>query len=59
MGRERLGGGVSRFKLLQKECINKVLLYSARNYIPYPVINHDAKECVTESFCCIAEINTL
>ena len=28
----------------------------------YPVINHNAKEyvqvCVTESFCCIAEINT-
>ena len=46
---------------------NKVLLYSTRNYIQYPVINHNGKEykkeciCVyifiTESLCYIAEIN--
>ena len=37
--------GISRCKLL---CIgwinNKVLLYSTRNYIQYPVINHNGKE---------------
>ena len=47
---------------------NKVLLYSTRKYIQYPVINHNGKEykkeciCVyifiTESLCYIAEINT-
>ena len=42
---EGLGGGmdsefgISRFKLLYREWINnKVLLYSAGNYIQYPVI---------------------
>ena len=58
--------GVSRCKLLYIEWINnKVLLYSTRNYIQYPVINHNGKECLknvyiclTESFCCTAEINT-
>lgn len=59
LGRERLGGGISRCKLLQKECIHTVLLYSVRNYILYPVITHNAKECVTELFFCTAEINTL
>ena len=35
------------------------------NYIQYPVINHNGKEyekeyiCITESFCCMAEINTM
>ena len=40
------------------------LLYSTGNHIQYPVINHNGKriyihQCVTESFCCTAEINTL
>ena len=58
--------GVSRCKLLYKEWINKVLLYSTGNYIQYHVINHSGKEykkecvcvCITESLCCTAEINT-
>ena len=46
----------------------KVLLYSTGSYIQYPVINHNGKEhekeythtyVITESLCCIAEINTL
>ena len=43
---------------------NKVLLYSTRNYIQYPEINHMEKNiknvciCITESLCCAAEINT-
>ena len=36
--------GISRCKLLYIEWINKVLLYSTRNYIQYPVINHNVKE---------------
>ena len=37
--------GISRCKLLYVEWINnKVLLYSTRNYIQYPVINHSGKE---------------
>ena len=36
--------GVSRYKLLYIEWINKVLLYSTGNYIQYPVINHNGKE---------------
>ena len=71
---EEVGGqmeweaGVSRFKLLCIEWINnKVLLYSTENYIQCPMINHNGKEdeknknvyiCITESLCCIAEINT-
>ena len=49
--REWCGGGmdwefgISRCKLLYIEWINnKVLLYSERNYIQYPVINHNGKE---------------
>ena len=38
--------GVSRRKLLYIGWItNKVLLYSTRNYIQYPMINHNGKEC--------------
>ena len=49
---------------------NKVLLYSIRNYMQYPMIKHNGKEykkecvhmCVrvyiTESLFCTAEINT-
>ena len=37
--------GFSRRKLLYREWINiKVPLYSTRNYIHYPVINHSRKE---------------
>ena len=37
--------GVSRCKLLYMEWINnKVLLYSTRNHIQYPVINHHGIE---------------
>ena len=56
--------GVSRCRLLFTEWINnKILLCSIGNYIQYPVINHNGKEykkeCtyITESLCCIAEIN--
>ena len=39
------------------------MLYSIGNYHQYPMINHDGKEyeyiCITESLCCIAEINTV
>ena len=55
----RKGFGFSRYKLLYIEWINsKVLLYSTRDYIQYPVINHNGKEyiCITESVCCPAEI---
>ena len=57
--------GINRCKLLYIGWINnKVLLYSTGNYIQYPVTNHNGKEyekvyiCITESFCCTAEINT-
>ena len=36
--------GISRCKLLLTEWINSnVLLYSTKNYIQYPVINHNGK----------------
>ena len=50
-GEEREGGvdwefGISTCKLLYTEWINTtVLLYSTENYIQYPVINHNEKEC--------------
>ena len=44
---------------------NKVLLYSTRNYIQYPEINHMANNikknvyiCITESLCCATGMNT-
>ena len=38
-------GGVSSCKLLYTEWVNnKVLLYSAENYIQYPMISHDGQE---------------
>ena len=50
-GRGEAGGGkhwelwISRCKLVYKGWINsKVLLYSTRNSIQYPVINHNGKE---------------
>ena len=36
--------GISRCKLLYREWINKVPLYSTGNYIQYPVTNHSGKE---------------
>ena len=37
--------GISRCKLLCREWINsKFLLYSTKNYIQYPMINHNGKE---------------
>ena len=36
--------GTSRYKLLYKEWINKILLYSTGNYIQYPIINQTGKE---------------
>ena len=54
------------FKLLHIECINnKVLLYTTGNYIQYPEINHNGKECkkeyidITESLCCTEETNNI
>ena len=42
----------SRCKLLSIEWINnKVLLHSTRNYIQYPVINHNGKEYEKECVC--------
>ena len=42
--------GVSRCKLLYIEWINnKVLLYSTENYIQYPMINHNGKECIKKN----------
>ena len=36
---------VSRCKLLRVEWINnKIQLYSTKNYIQYPMINHNGKE---------------
>ena len=58
---------VGRCKLLHLEWINnKVLLYSTRNYIQSPGINHNGREyykkrlymCKTESLHCIADIDT-
>ena len=34
---------VSRYKLLYIEWMNKVKLYSTRNYIQYPVITYNGK----------------
>ena len=67
-GRDKLGAGIRRCKLLYvKQINNKVLLYSTGNYIQYPVIIHNGKEyekntyisiCITESLCCTPETNT-
>ena len=59
--------GNSRHKALYKGWINnKVPLYSIRNYIQYPVMNHNGKEYekghththiyITESLCYTAKI---
>ena len=46
--------GISRRKLLYIAWINsKVLLYSRKNYIQYPVINHNGKEYIKKECVCI------
>ena len=60
--------GDSRCKLLYVEGINQVLLYGTENYIQCSMTNCNGKECktkkksiyicITESLCCIAEMNT-
>ena len=43
---------ISRCKALYTEWVsNKVLLYSMRSYIQYPVLNHNEKEYVNERTC--------
>ena len=45
VGGMELEAEVSRCKLLYIEGINnKVLLYSTKDYIQYPIINHNGKE---------------
>ena len=60
--------GISGYKILHTEWINKVLLYSTGNYLQYSRISHNGnyeKESVymhtyiTESFGCTIETNTL
>ena len=48
---------VSRCQLVYTGLINKILLYSTGNYIQYPVINCNGKEC-KKRMCivCIAEL---
>ena len=43
-GRRDWEVGVSRYKLLYIELINKILLYSTESYIQYSVINYTEKE---------------
>ena len=44
--------GISRCKLVQRGWINdQVLLQSTGNYIQYPVISHNGKECEKECVC--------
>ena len=57
--RKKWESGISRDKLLYTGWIdNKILLYSTRNYIQYPVTNHNEKEYITGSFSSTEEINT-
>ena len=44
MGEGRIEFGISSCKLLYIGWINKVLLYRTRNYIQYPVLNHNGKD---------------
>ena len=45
MGRMDWEFGISRCKLVYRQWINdRILLYSAGNYIQYPVINYNGKE---------------
>ena len=44
---------ISRCELLYTGWINKVLLWSTGNYIQYPAINHDGKECKKNVYVCV------
>ena len=63
--RGKLGGklgGINRYTLLYiKEINNKDLLHSTGSCIQYLVINYKEKEYmyITESLCCLHEINTV
>ena len=47
MGREGVGGRVSRCRLLYMEWISsKVLLHGTENYVQHPMINHNGKEYI-------------
>ena len=58
--------GINRCKPVYVEWINrKILLYSTGNYVQFPPITITEKNmkknvdtCITESFSCIAVINT-
>ena len=58
-GEEERGSGVwgQQIQTTVYRMNNKVLWYSTENYIQYPVINQNGKEC-EKSLCCTAEINT-
>ena len=52
MGRDELGGwGQQMQAMIQKTDKNKLLLYSAGNYIQYSEINHSGKEYGKECMC--------
>ena len=47
MGKRRIGSlGFADANLHIEWVNNKVLLCSTKNYIQYPVINHNGKECI-------------
>ena len=50
-GRDGLAFGISRCRLVHREQINKISLYSRRIYIQYPKTNHNGKEYEKESVC--------
>ena len=43
--------GISRYKLLYTGWVNNMLLYSTKNCIQYPMINHNGKEYEKEYIC--------
>ena len=56
--------GMRKCPLLPTEWMsNKALLYSTEDHIQYPVINYNGQqyeeECITQSLCCTAKINTI
>ena len=50
-GRNGMGYGITRCKLVHLGWINKFPLYSPRNYIQHPVINQNGKEHEKEYVC--------
>ena len=51
-------GGIRRRKLLYTRWINnKVLLHSTQNYIQYPGMNHNRKECKNVCVCIYIYMN--